>query len=261
MKRMVLICTLLAMGTAWAATTGSNPTAGDRGRGGGFSIYVTKADTSGTMRLFGGVPSVVSPLKNDTTITVSQVLVGGHNPTGYLHLQGIKKDSTYFDTLLTMVGTAVTITGSEFRVFQGAYLDTAVLGTVVIKGTGSGASRLDTLKQGEIFTGLAVLAAGKGESPLIRQIRLSHLATQDTTDFEVRVYPTYTAYASGARGGNYYVKASARLDKTNRERVFDQPFMLSPGSVMAAYSKVVSASLYSVATGITASVSFIGERR
>ena len=261
MKRTLGALVLLVVGAvvAWTATTGSNPLAGDRG--GGFSVYVVKADTSITMRLFSGQAAPVARIKNDTTITAVQVRTGGHSPTGYLHVFGIRKDSTFFDTLVTLVASDTVVTGSEFRVFQGAYLDTGVTGTVVIRGTGQVQARMDTLQQGRIYTGLAVLAAGKNETPRIKQITLSHDATQDTTDFEVRIYPTYAAYASGARGDNYFVKGSARLDKSQRQRVFDEPFTMSAGSVMAVYSKVVSTSVYAVANGITASVSFMGERR
>lgn len=182
--------------------------------------------------------------------------------TARVHIQGIGTDSAYVDTLLKVGADATVITSRTFFMFEGAYLDTAMGGSVHIwhSTIGLGGGILDSIPRGRVDHPMAHRLFGKQHAPLLKSVLVQHQAAVDTLHFEVRYWPNLAKYRTltqrqGGRDG-YQVLASGIFTAANPQEVFLLDKTLDPYSAVSVFTRESAAP-----NGVTAATTLIGEYR
>jgi len=165
-----------------------------------------------------------------------------------VHITGIGTDSVKVDTLLKVPVGSPAVTARRWHAFELAFLDSHEAMPVVVytSATSPRATQLDSIPAGSLIYDAAHLFAGKGgrSDLVLTGVTFQHEGAIDSTDWELRVYPSLESSRSLSNG--YWVAATARLHQDNTE--FTKPLNLeltagpkSSAAFVAIYAKGTAA--------------------
>ena len=285
-RAVQLLFTLMGLLFIWVVTTavtsGGNPFQGRRGKGRPFRKHVVDSapDTSTGHRLLTESNFSFTQMTADTTIEVyldttttrcASLPIPSGRPTTYandsvlVHLTGIGADeSTYVDTAFYVNAGTRDTSSFNFKAYESVWVDTPVIGTVVVSQVGG--STLDSIGTMEVHGRAgAFMLFGREDTPLIRKIIFRHGGATDTNFYQIRVYPNMEDFLTLAanvppQGG--YMVASGMVHAGDTEDIWEEEFGLNLFSALAVFSSAASGAIRDgVMQGVTASVTFIGDRR
>lgn len=160
---------LTILGVAWA-----QPFSGPRD--GEFTIHVLDVDVDQTAYEMVTQDTGFTPMSTDTTISVyfDTTGGGGNVDTAIVHIMGVRQN-TGGSALKWQVATVkvgggdTTVSTEKFHAYQGAYLDTAMAGSVLIWSTGASprGSKVDSIAIGSIWQPRAHVFFGKDDRGFI----------------------------------------------------------------------------------------------
>ena len=204
MKRIIaLMLLMLVPALGQERELGTNPFQGSFSDG-GFDFTVLDEDIGNSAFELVTQDTGFTQMSADTTLSIIS-FNASTDDTALVTVTGVRPwgGAQYADSLrywietIKVAGTDTVVTDSIYHLYEGAFIDSAMSGAVMVYATGTSPrdAVLDTVAANRFFQPNAHVLFGRHDKPVIDRIHYTVFSTTGTQGvrFELRVYPNLRA--------------------------------------------------------------------